>query len=48
MRTCAADARRDRIAQFERVRTNYADRIACVPFQAEEPVGLQRLLELAR
>jgi arsenite-transporting ATPase len=36
------------IAQFENVRTRYAKRIACVPFQAEEPLGAQRLLDLCR
>jgi arsenite-transporting ATPase len=35
------------IAQFEKVRTRYAQRIACVPFQAEEPIGAGRLLELS-
>ncbi len=35
------------IAQFENVRTRYAQRIACVPFQAEEPIGAGRLLELS-
>ncbi len=36
------------IAQFENVRTRYAQRIACVPFQGEEPIGAQRLLDLCR
>ena len=35
------------IVQFENVRTRYAQRIACVPFQAEEPIGAQRLLALS-
>jgi arsenite-transporting ATPase len=36
------------IVQFENVRTRYAQRIACVPFQAEEPIGAERLLALSQ
>jgi arsenite-transporting ATPase len=36
------------IVQFENVRTRYAERIACVPFQAEEPIGAQGLLALSQ
>jgi arsenite-transporting ATPase len=36
------------IEQFENVRTRYAERIACVPFQAEEPIGAERLLALSQ
>jgi arsenite-transporting ATPase len=36
------------IAQFENVRTRHAERIACVPFQAEEPIGAERLLALSQ
>jgi arsenite-transporting ATPase len=36
------------IAQFDNVRTRYAQRIACVPFQAAEPIGVERLLDLGR
>jgi arsenite-transporting ATPase len=36
------------MVQFENVRTRYAERIACVPFQAEEPIGAQRLLALSQ
>jgi arsenite-transporting ATPase len=34
------------LAQIEAVRTRYATRIALVPMQAEEPIGLERLLNL--
>ena len=34
------------LAQIEAVRTRYATRVALVPMQAEEPIGLERLLNL--
>lgn len=34
------------LAQIDAVRTRYATRVALVPMQAEEPVGIARLLEL--
>lgn len=33
-------------AQIEAVRTRYATRLALVPMQAEEPIGIERLLKL--
>ena len=33
-------------AQIEAVRTRYATRVALVPMQAEEPIGIERLLNL--
>jgi len=34
------------LAQIEAVRTRHASRVALVPMQAEEPVGIERLLKL--
>jgi arsenite-transporting ATPase len=34
------------LAQIEAVRTRYATRVALVPMQAEEPIGIERLLNL--
>ena len=34
------------LAQIEAVRTRYATRVALVPMQVEEPIGLERLLNL--
>ena len=34
------------LAQIEAVRTSYATRVALVPMQAEEPIGIERLLRL--
>jgi len=34
------------LAQIEVVRTRYATRVVLVPMQAEEPIGLERLLDL--
>jgi arsenite-transporting ATPase len=34
------------LAQIDAVRTRYATRVALVPMQAEEPIGLERLLNL--
>jgi arsenite-transporting ATPase len=34
------------LAQIEAVRTRYATRVALVPMQAEEPIGIERLLKL--
>jgi arsenite-transporting ATPase len=34
------------LAQIEAVRTRYAARVALVPMQTEEPVGIERLLNL--
>lgn len=38
----------EEVAQIDAVRTKHAKRIALVPVQAEEPVGVERLLALAR
>ena len=38
---------RAEIAQFENARTRYAQRIACVPSQAQEPIEAGRLLALS-
>ena len=35
------------LTQIEAVRTRYATRVALVPMQTEEPVGIERLLNLA-
>ncbi|NOT96155.1 MAG: hypothetical protein HOP00_07585, partial [Nitrospira sp.] len=34
------------LAQIEAVRTRYATRVALVPMEAEEPIGIERLLDL--
>jgi arsenite-transporting ATPase len=34
------------LSQIEAVRTRYAIRVALVPMQAEEPIGIERLLNL--
>jgi len=34
------------LAQIEAVRNRHAKRVALVPMQAEEPVGIDRLLKL--
>jgi arsenite-transporting ATPase len=34
------------LAQSEEVRTRYATRVALVPMQAKEPIGIERLLNL--
>jgi arsenite/tail-anchored protein-transporting ATPase len=34
------------LAQIEAVRTSHASRVALVPMQADEPVGIDRLLKL--
>jgi len=36
------------LAQIEAVRTRYATRVALVPMQTEEPIGLERLLNLVK
>ncbi len=34
------------LAQIEAVRTRYATRVALVPMQDKEPIGIERLLNL--